>query len=288
MSKIVDFKDFLATNGLDGQAEGDHHLVSRRASAITPKAVEWIWQGRIARGKHTALAGEPGTSKSTLLAEIVACITTGREWPCNEGRPPHKGRVLMLSAEDDAADTIVPRLIAADADLDAVEIVDAVRDKNGQRSLNLAADIAELEKAIIKFGDVVLITIDPISAYLGKTDSHKNSEVRGVLEPLQKMAERTGVAVVSVTHFSKQGGGNGRPKALHRFMGSIAFTAAARMAFAVIEDQDDANRRLLLHVKNNLAAPPQGLAFTVVQKIVDVTGGSTVQPYVAWEISRWL
>ena len=104
-----------------------------------------------------------------------------------------------------------------------------------------------------------------------------------MLEPLQKMAERTGVAVVSVTHFSKQGGGNNTTKALHRFMGSIAFTAAARMAFAVIEDQDNANRRLLLHVKNNLAAPPQGLAFTVAQRLVDVAGGSTVHPYIAWD-----
>ena len=94
-----------------------HHLVSRRASGITPKAVEWIWPGRIARGKHTALAGEPATNKSTLLAEIVACVTTGRAWPCSEGRPPRKGRVLILSAEDDAADTIVPRLMAADAEL---------------------------------------------------------------------------------------------------------------------------------------------------------------------------
>lgn len=271
---------------VEPKAKAAGHLISRRASTIETKAVEYLWQGRLARGKHTAFAGEPATNKTTLVnGEIAASITTQREWPCGEGRPPRKGRVLILSAEDDAADTIVPRLIAAGADLDLVEIIDAVRDDKGTRSFNLAVDIERLEQMIAKFGDVDLVTVDPISAYLGKTDSHKNSEVRGVLEPLQKMAERTGVAVASVTHFSKQGGGNSSTKALHKFMGSIAFTAAARMAFAVVEDGDDTNRRLLLHVKNNLAAPPQGLAFTVVQRLVDVAGGSAVHPYVAWDSS---
>jgi len=234
------------------------YLISRRASTIETKAIEWLWPGRLARGKHTAIAGEPAVNKSTLVMEINASITVQREWPCGEGCPLRKGRVLIFSAEDDAEDTIVPRLVAAGADLDMVEIIDAVRDEKGQRSFNLTADIDRLEKLIAKFGDVDLVSIDPISAYLGKTDSHRNSEVRGVLEPLQKMAERTGVAVLSVTHFNKPGGGNTSSKALHRFIGSIAFTAAARMAFAVMEDQDDANRRLVLHVKNNLAAPPKG------------------------------
>ena len=282
MSKTMDFQTFAAGNGAVPAAETGR-IVSRRASGIQPKAIDWIWTGRIARGKHTVIAGEPATNKSTLLAEIVACITTGRSWPCGEGCPPRQGRVLMLSAEDDATDTIVPRLIAAGADLDAVEIIDAVRDDQGQRSFNLTADIEKLEAAIQQIGMVDLITVDPISAYLGKTDSHKNSDVRGVLEPLQKMAERTGVGVLSVTHFSKQCGNNSTTRALHRFMGSIAFTAAARMAFAVIEDRDDPGRRMLLHVKNNLAAPPQGLAFTVQERIIDVSGGTALHPFISWE-----
>ena len=81
-----------------------------------------------------------------------------------------------------------------------------------------------------------------------------------VLEPIAEMAERTRVAVCSVTHFSKPNGGTGT-KALHKFIGSIAFVAAARAAFAVLEDPDDKGRRLFLHAKNNLAEAPQGLAF---------------------------
>jgi hypothetical protein len=107
----------------------------------------------------------------------------------------------------------------------------------------------------------------PVSSYLGKTDSHKNSEVRGVLEPLGEMAERNRVAVLSITHFSKTGANN-TTKAMHRFIGSIAFTGAPRAAFAVIEDVDDNGRMLFLHAKNNLAAPPQGLAYRLEQTII--------------------
>jgi len=98
-----------------------------------------------------------------------------------------------------------------------------------------------LEQKIAAIGDVVLIVIDPVSSYLGKTDSHKNAEVRGVLEPIGEMAEGARVAVLSVTHFSKAGA-NTTAKALHRFIGSIAFTGAPRAAFAVIEDTEHEGR----------------------------------------------
>ena len=114
---------------------------------------------------------------------------------------------------------------------------------------------------------MALVIVDPISSYLGKTNSHINAAVRGVLEPLTEMAERMRVAVLSVTHFSK-GGANSTGKALHCFIGSIAFVGAPRMAFAVIEDADNSERRLLLHAKNNLAAPPPGLAYRLKRTIV--------------------
>jgi putative DNA primase/helicase len=127
---------------------------------------------------------------------------------------------------------------------------------------------------------VVLVIIDPISSYLGKTDSHKNAEVRGVLEPLSAMADRTGVAVLSVTHFSKAGSVN-NAKALHRFIGSIAFVGAPRAAFIVIEDAEDKNRRLFLHAKNNLAEPAQGLAFGLRQTMIKE---GLFASHVRWEV----
>ncbi len=243
-------------------------LVSRCASEIAAEPIEWLWPGRIARGKHTCIAGEPGAGKSQLSIAIISAITTGAEWPCGEGRAI-QGSAIILSAEDGAGDTIVPRLHAAGADLGSVQIIDAVKGSGGKgrRAFNLQADLELLEKEITRIGDVVLVCIDPISSYMGKTDSHKNSEVRGVLEPIGEMAERMRVAILSVTHFSKAGA-NTNTKALHRFIGSIAFVGAPRAAFAVIEDTDK-DRRLFLHAKNNLAPAPQGLAFRLQQTIVD-------------------
>jgi hypothetical protein len=253
-------------------------LICRRASEIEPERVEWLWEARIAAGKQTLFAGDPGTGKSQLSVAIAAAIAKGAEWPCGEGRAP-LGSVIILSAEDGVADTIVPRLTAAGADLDRIRIVTAVEDGKGRRSFDLQADLYELEKTIAEIGDVRLIVIDPISSYMGKTDSHKNTAVRGVLEPIGEMAERMRVAVLSVTHFSKASAGTAT-KALNKFMGSVAFVAAARAAFVVLEDPHDGERRLLLHAKNNLAEAPQGLAFRLEQSIV---GEGIVTSKVEWE-----
>jgi putative DNA primase/helicase len=93
------------------------------------------------------------------------------------------------------------------------------------------------------------------------------------------MAERMGVAILSITHFSKSGVGTAK-KAIDSFIGSIGFVAAPRAAFAVVGDPDDKDRRLFLHVKNNLAERPQGLAFRLEPSVV---GEGVVTSRVKWE-----
>ena len=260
--------------------QGSAELISRRAADIKPRCIDFLWAGRLARGKHTAFAGEPGDGKSQLSVYVAATISRGSEWPCGEGRAP-VGNVIIFNAEDGADDTIVPRLIAAGADLERIHIVSAVlqEDGKGRRTFNLQADLALLERKIREIGNVALVIIDPISSYMGKTDSHKNSEVRGALEPASEMAERMKVAILSITHFSKAGSGNTN-KALHRFIGSIAFVGAPRAAFAVIEDADNEGRMLVLHAKNNMAPKPQGLAYRLLQTIVC---DNIVASYVHWD-----
>jgi RecA-family ATPase len=268
-------------NGHDGRhVQPSRQLEVRGAADITPRQIDFIWPGRLARGKHTAFAGEPGDGKSQLSVYVAAIVSTGGEWPCGEGRAPI-GNVVIFNAEDGADDTIVPRLIAASAGLERVHIVNAVRiEGKGHQTFNLQIDLALLEQEIAKIGDVALVIIDPISSYMGKTDSHKNSEVRGALEPLSEMAERLKVAILSITHFSKAGSGGGNTKALHRFIGSIAFVGAPRAAFAVIEDADNEGRMLVLHAKNNMAPKPQGLAYRLLQTIVC---DNIVASYVEWD-----
>ena len=93
------------------------------------------------------------------------------------------------------------------------------------------------------------VVVDPLSAYLGVTDSHKNAEVRGLLTPLSDIAAKHHTAIVGVTHLNKA---VGQMDAMMRLSGSIAFVAAARSAYLVASDRDDKTRRLFLPLKNNL------------------------------------
>jgi putative DNA primase/helicase len=242
-------------------------LVVQTASDITPVAVNWLWPGRLARGKTTLIGGDPGLGKSQLSTFIAATISHGGSWPCNEGSAP-KGSVIVLCAEDGLADTIVPRLMAAGADCRKVRIVTAVVEKGesaGRRIFNLSKDLDALENLITETGDVGLVIIDPVDAYIGAgVDSHKNAAVRAVLEPISELADRLGTAILAITHFSKQPSG----KAMYRFIGSIAHVGAARVAFAVIADPENEGRVLMLHAKNNLAPPQKGLAFRLEQRVV--------------------
>jgi putative DNA primase/helicase len=213
------------------------------------------------------LGGPPGLGKSQVTANISAIVSIGGHWPCDEGRSP-QGDVIILSAEDGIEDTIVPRLIAAGANTERVQIVAATtrQDGTGRKTFSLKTDVDLLEEMARKIGIVRLIIIDPISAYMGGADGNGNVETREVLEPLAEMANRLGIAVVAVTHLNKGGAGN--QSALNRFAGSIAFVAAARSAYLIIEDPDDENRRLFLQAKNNLGPKGKGLAFRVEQRLI--------------------
>lgn len=243
-------------------------LITRRASDVQPEKLIWVWPGRIPEGKLVLVGGPPGLGKSQLTAFIAATVSNGGAWPCGEGSTA-PGNVIIMSAEDGIEDTIIPRLIAAGANMDRVYIVASATkpDGTGRKTFSLKTDVDLLEAKAKEIGGVRLFSVDPVSAYMGGSDGNGNVETREVLEPLAEMANRLRIAVVAVTHLNKGGGGT-QQSALNRFAGSIAFVAAARAAFAVIEDPEDDNRRLLLQAKNNLGPKCKGLAFRMEQRLI--------------------
>jgi RecA-family ATPase len=251
-----------------GPRQAKRRLISHRASELEPEKLVWVWPGRIPEGKLVLLGGPPGLGKSQLTAFMSATVSNGGYWPCGEGSTL-AGDVIFMSAEDGVQDTIIPRLMSAGADRERVHIVSSATkpDGTGRKTFSLKTDVDLLEEMAKKIGSVRLIIVDPISAYMGGSDGNGNVETREVLEPLADMANRLRIAVVAVTHLNK-GGGGGNQSALNRFAGSIAFVAAARAAFAVIEDPEDDERRLLLQAKNNLGKPCKGLAFRLEQRLI--------------------
>jgi putative DNA primase/helicase len=249
----------------------EHGLELRRVSDIAARPVQWLWPGRIPRGKLTMLAGHPGLGKSQLALAIAAIVTTGGRWPVDGTRAEH-GSAVILSAEDDAEDTIRPRLDAAGADLTRCYVIGAVCDhRNGggetRRGFSVMDDLPLLATELAGIGDAALVVIDPITAYLGATDSHRNAEVRAALAPLAELAAQYRVAVLAISHLRKSLEG----EAILRVSGSLAFVAAARAAYIVTRDPSDAARRLLLPAKNNLGDDRTGYAYRI--EPATVTGG---------------
>jgi len=224
---------------------------------IEPQEVTWLWSQRIALGKLTMVSGDPGLGKSFLMVELSARVSTGRDFP--DGASCDRGEVLFATLEDGPADTIRPRLDAHDADVARVHHLAGVEaaDKRDLGPLQLDRHVQLLRDHLHGHDGVRLLVLDPISAFMGDVDSHKNAEVRRVLAPLAQLAEDHDIAVVAI-HLTKSQG-----KALYRSLGSLAFVAAARAAWIVAADPDDDDRRLFLPAKNNLGRA-SGLAFRII------------------------
>jgi len=233
--------------------------ILQRLAGVTREMLEWLWPGRIPLGKLTLLAGDPGLGKSFVTLDLAARVSRGEAWPDMPLFKQTPGGVVLLNCEDDLADTIAPRLDRAGADDSNIIAIEGVSLLGQRRHFSLEADLPRLDEVLIDNPGTRLVVIDPVAAYCGKIDSHKNSEVRGLLAPLAELASRHRVAIVSVTHLSKTGG----TKAVYRAMGSLAFAAAARAVWAIVKDANDPQRRLFLPAKLNLARDPDGLAYRI-------------------------
>ena len=106
--------------------QNERQIVFTPASSISMRPTRWLWNedgGRIPAGEITLTAGPGGVGKSTFHAWLIAKITTGTLPGIHFGKP---ASCIIAAQEDSWAQTIVPRLVAAGADLDRVYRVDVV------------------------------------------------------------------------------------------------------------------------------------------------------------------
>jgi len=233
------------------------------AADVEPEAIRWLWPGWLAAGKLAILAGAPGTGKTTLALGLAATITTEGRWPdrtpCRE-----RGSVLVWSGEDDARDTLIPRLMAAGAERSRVRFLDHVKQGGRQRAFDPAQDIPLIAAAMEMLGDVRLLIIDPIvSAVRG--DSHKAAEVRRSLQPIVDYAMKHRCAVLGITHFAK-GTSGGNP--LERVIGSQAFGALARIVLVAAKAEHSDGGRVLARAKSNIGPDDGGVGYTLEQVVL--------------------
>ncbi len=221
-------------------------LISLEDVAVEP--VRWLWYPYIPLGKLSIIHGDPAEGKTTLALWIAAACSRGQALPGGETGEPLT--ILYQTAEDGLGDTIKPRLMEAEADLDRVLVID-----ESKQGLSLSDE--RIERAIRQTG-ARLIILDPIQAYMGeKTDMNRANEVRPMFRRLADVAERTGCAVILIGHLNKAAGG----QSAYRGLGSIDFRAAARSVLLIGRVKREPNVRVIVHDKSSLAPEGKPVAF---------------------------
>ena len=250
-----------------------------RGSDLTPKPVNWLWNGWLAAGKFHILGGAPGTGKTTISIALAATVTVGGTWP--DGTKAEQGNVLIWTGEDDPADTLVPRVIAAGGDPSRVYFIGGVSSGGHHRQFDPATDIGALQQTIAELGNVRLVIVDPVvSAVAG--DGNKNNDVRRGLQPLVDLAAETNCAVLGITHFSK---GTAGKTPNERITGSVAFAAVARVVIVVAKHQDSADdtksSRIFCRAKSNIGPDDGGFSYELQQKELETHPGLNAS-YIHW------
>jgi putative DNA primase/helicase len=248
------------SNGAQKDTACDDGVILVQASTLKPEAVAWLWLHWLALGKLHILAGPPGQGKTTIALACAATVSAGGRWP--DGSRCASGNVLIWSGEDDARDTLLPRLIAMGADVKRVYFIEGTRIGNKPEPFDPARDLVQLSAKAEAIGDVRLLIVDPVvSAVTG--DSHKNTEVRRALQPLVDLASCLGAAVLGISHFSKASAGR---EPVERVTGSLAFGAVARVVLCAVRVKDmDGDRRILARAKSNIGPDDGGFEYSIEQ-----------------------
>lgn len=238
--------------------------IIRTFADIQAQEIRWIWTDLLARGKAVLLGGDPGASKTSLALDWAARLTTGTPFPGEVDAV--QGEVVLLSYEDDPADTLLPRFLECGGDPAKMHLLDKVSDQDPEtgderlRLFRLAEDMDALEALLADRPAIRMVIVDPLNGYFGSgADSFRDNEVRDVIQPYIELARHRDVCIVLITHFTKT-----RGPVIHRFMGSVGFVGIARVALAVLKDPDDPERRVLLPAKNNIGRDDYGFAYRMV------------------------
>ena len=247
----------------------DSTLLVESLDSIKPKLMRWLWWNRVPRGKVTVFGGDVGAGKSLVSVDLAARASTGRGYPGDEdAREPMD--VLMFFCEDGAEDTVVPRLMAAGAELSRI--------KRTTSEFSLDKDLKALEQTLRENPSIKLIVIDPASSYLGNVNLEKEREVRSVLMPLAQLAERREVTIILILHFNKRGD----VRAVHRLLGAIAFSGVARAVWLFAENPDSAGEYLMLHGKMNVARKQESRCYQMKERNLVIEGEPAAVPFIEW------
>ena len=213
------------------------------ANTITPRDTDWDWWPYIAREKLFWIASKGGVGKGLLASHIAALKSRGGTWPLSDQRIQPRN-VLWLESEDNVETTVVPRLIAAKADMRRI----AVFERKSGYFQGLTSE--EIERR-----DVGLIVLSPLLSYLDVKNFRDEMEVRAALEELSSKIRGLPCTILALLHPNKKVDLG----AIERLLGSVAFANFVRSVVLLKAEDDDVVR--FVHSKFNLSLRGDDLLF---------------------------
>ena len=269
-------------------AKAKQILITRRASDIKPQILKWLWQNHIQLGAVNLIAGPEGRGKSLIAVDIAARTSTGSPWP--DGSACEGGRVLYCSAEENIEAVVVPRLMAAAADLSKIEIVDGLGSSTDEGKVIADVDLKKCLPAVyaklkdIGEGEAFRLCIwDTFQSVCLSADHKSNTEQKAIIQPLQAIADELGVAMICIEHHSRGGlAGKGNPDAA--ILGG-GLTRTARVIWHVIEDPESPEAiRLFIPGKMNNCSKAEDLGWRFTFEDVErcIAGQQVKLPRVEW------
>jgi len=256
------------------------------AAAVKPEPQRWLWQNRIPAGAITWGVGKPGNAKSLWATDLAARVSSGADFPDGAKNPNGPQKVLMYAGEDDRKRTVVPRLIAAGANLanihlldnQSFEVFDREFSRVDRRSIDLSQDCTLLSQVVKQYPEIALLIIDPTTGVYGSKNTNHDKDMRPVMNELRDLCEARGLTIVGVTHTNKRGDA----AAIDQIQGASSIAGAARAAwlFTRDPDSDDEHAHVMTCVKGNLSDKHDGMK--LMTKAVEVSQEVGSHPMIVW------
>jgi putative DNA primase/helicase len=263
-------------------------LVTTTLSMVKPKRVDFYWKPLIPKGRPVSLDGDPGVGKSALIAKLMAHLTTGKAFPTLlDGTSEHDftpHHVCLMSAEDDPADTILPRVAVNTGDPSRVHILEGRRNGKGEVEPITMQDLPMLHTALDRWRPALLI-FDPVQSYFGRgVDMNHANDTRPILDAVAGLCKPYHCTPFYVRHIGKAL----RSKALHAGLGSIDIAANMRSVLYLAKDPENPLRRILAHSKSNNArlGPSMAYLLTTITQAYSMNDGEEITieaPRVDWD-----
>ena len=233
-------------------------------SDIEAEQLEWTWPNRIPRGKVTLFVGLPGGGKSQAAIHLAACITTGRDFPDGSKNQNPPMRVLLLTSEDDAADTVKPRLMAAGADCSKVlrgaVVPVGQEEKPADRMLTLKDHVSKLGRILERHPDIGLVILDPLHSFFGDVNANADQDMVPLMDSIVEMLQKSKATMIGICHLNKKSDVG----SMQKILGASAIPAKARAIWGFTKDPEDKDVRFMACVKSSLAEAPNTLVFSIV------------------------